>query len=609
MKTKLLALLCLAALLFSMLCACKPPSGEPQSPSNGDGSGDPQKNMLVIAKTLANEVDTLSSAEELLRGTAAETPSPDRPNKFMRTTTVPSDEFNTENHNTQFEFADSLITRFKRMKDEALTVCRMLGKWVKQGDGPYSAAYRLHYEPNANVVTVEHRSHQSPDENSYQKIRVSYDAEGRLLIDAYLAQYTPTSFVAEKEIHYREGVYFCTTEMEHVGTSRRLLFLDLEQKICSHLALTGSIYYDKDGNIIREEYNPVRPYYCYWDGNYYFSGTGSSSSLYYADGRNIGYLSQENRDIRINLNCFDGWSRYEVEGDQLFFYTDKGMFESLSFTTVNTEDGYGYQIYGAGVPMLCLRAHDALTRERVSAILASLEARFGITLKDSEIAARIIQGVEEYDTVSAKFHYMNGIYGTDITTDTYLLLCDMLATEEFTPASLTALYEDAAIEKSAQTESYEYFEFLDITLSGNATADEAARTLVLDGITATLAPSILLQEGKEYALAFAWASTDGHREVGRIKATYNGEMLTLNGSLSLAWDALPLSYGEHTLLAYVVLDETGGRISEAVTVTATASLTADLSTETVASRLTAGTDKITLTNEVIVEEPEGEEQA
>ncbi len=607
MKTKLLALFCLATLLFSMLCACKPPSGEPQTPENGGGGGgDPQKNMLVIAKTLANEVDTLSTAQELLRGVTA-TPSPDRPNKFMRVTTAPSDQFDTENHNTQFEFADSLITRFKRMKDEALTVCRMLGKWVKQADGPYSAAYRLHYEPNENVVTVEHRSHQSPDENSYQKIRVSYDAEGKLLIDAYLAQYTPTSFVAEKEIHYREDDYFCTTEKEPIGTSRRLLFLDLEQKICSHLALTGSIFYDKDGNIIREEYNPVEPYYCYWDGNYYFSGTRDASDLYYADGRHIGYLSKENRDIRINLNCFDGWSRYEVEGDQLFFYTDKGMFESLSFTTVNTEDGYGYQIYGAGAPMLSIRAHNALTGESVTAILASLEARFGITLKDREIAARIIQGVEEYDAVSAKFHYMNGIRGTDITTDTYLLLCDMLATEEFTPASLTALYEDAAIEKSAQSDTYEYFEFLDVTLAGQAAADEAARTLVLDGITATLAPSILLQEGKEYALTFVWASKDGHREAGRVKATYSGTSLTLSGTLSIAWDSLPSLYGEYTLLAYVILDETGGRISEAVTVTATSPLTADLSTETVASCLTVGTDKITVKNEVIPKEPAGEE--
>ena len=564
----------------------------------------PSSTLVTVAKELADEVDTLTTVEALLSyGTAAKP----RISEMSLEVHYPGEEQRGDNVNfyATFDAANDIIARMKQMKNEALSVCTQLNTWVKAAEGPYSAAYRLNYDPTLNLVTVEHRTHKS-DVNSYRMIRVTYDAEGRLKIDSYNAQFSEAEIASEEEIHYLEDVYFASVDKRVLFGSGRLTYIDLEREIWSYLTLTGSISYDPEGNVTNITYNPMSPSYHYKDGDFFISVDTDSCDVYNAEGKHIFFYDHGGSEVLMSLNDFSGWSRFEIdrETETLTLYTDKGSFECRSFFTYkSTEFGFSYWI--ASDSTVYFRPHE---RADVSATLEGLFSRLGsdmgLVLKDSAPHGRVIAAMNGYSDIAGSMNYVGGITGADMDIDTYFLVIDMLTDVEHTVETLNAIYDDEAISASAQNALYEYFEFLKIDFSGRASVDTEAGKIALDSVRVSVEPSLLLKDGAEYSLVFAFAGTERHLRVCEIRLTYTGEALVYTGEGSVIdIAAAPTEYGEYVLVCYLALSD-GGRISEAVTVASenTAALTTEL--DTCVSYFSADGEKITVVNEVVLAEEE-----
>lgn len=597
MSHRFICALCAISILAAMLCGC---SENTDPISSGDlGFIQPDQTIVTVAKELADKIDDLPDAQTLLGNTTSSV-------RAMRAVTP--DPENVEVLQQDISNVDYLINQLKKAKNEALSICKVLDTWVvpdKTG-GSYNIDQppksfnpsRLNYDPNNNVVTIEQRSHNIDEEgNFYRKTVVCIDAEGRLVIDAYFVTFSPTQLTRTQQLHYVEGVCLYTVEDSIESMTDTLTFWDLQTRTRTIVNRGCSIKYDADGSIKNISYRApsVGIHAAY--GEHILSG----DALYLSDGRLLAtwYFSSA-CNVTINLNHFSGWSSIEKDGSSVTLVTEKGSF------TLNSgfPNGLSNLYLNIGIyepydrPELTLRTptDTHLTQESLIAALDVLQSSYGLYLQEADRAALVSAPYTWKTELASQIHLMNGIYASDVTEETYALLTDMLKTEKQDLETILGFYDEPTVTYYSQPQTYTYFEFIPLNVSGTAVIDAATGAISVEALTARLEPSVMLQDGKEYALVFVWSDGAHSAEVGRASGTYTGTALEFHNSITIPESSLPTGYGTYTLTAYVVLTETNGRISAAIPVPTDAAYEKQLSSDQVITLIYSNTRTLSVQN-------------
>lgn len=143
----------------------------------------------------------------------------------------------------------------------------------------------------------------------------------------------------------------------------------------------------------------------------------------------------------------------------------------------------------------------------------------------------------------------------------------------------------------AQNPDYAYFDFLDFSIEGTASFDGQTSRLVLSDITATIEPSVLLNDNKEYQLVFLFVSDHTRSQIAYKEAVYTGKTLTLQGESAVQREGI--AYGDTTcVLKCYIADSYGSRISKIYNVKGNTAAEYDLSTESRHITLTVTPEKI-----------------
>lgn len=628
---RIIATICILSLLLSALVGCSTP-GNDGDDLNGDGpsqheSTDAVKNRLTLAKNLADKVDVLSSVEQLMGSSLSITP--DKRNTKPKTgSTLPCSDVEKliyerdeddlgEASEVQVGWANDIINKLKQSKNDALTTCKCLNTWVKREDGAYSDVFRLNYDVTTGTVTVENHSHPS-DINSYSKFTVTTDTEGKLIINYFRAMYTPEIIESTSEIHYYEDKYFFSLSMnrdETGGEHENTAFIDLHNKIQASLYANRTVYYE-NGVPVRTEHEEPNVEFTYEKDGYSFrvakSGGSVSIKPENGNGRTGSIGSYNNGNAYLSLNILEGWSTLSQSGDWVTLRTnDKGEIQSRNFTTnyLGAKNGiqYNYVIpfyEGYTEPMIHIsftESPDVDTETALSGLIDVLENELGLTL-DPEYSELLINAGDGYEDLAKNFRFINGITADNMTLDKYFMILEMMRSLYIPLDTLKTVYNGSGINRNEQVEENRYFEFLDFTLSGKATLDEATAMLNLSAVTAEISPSLLLKENSEYALVFAWQTAGAIFEIGCIDVTYNGSKMSFTGAIEELHSEPRYGYGEYKLVAYIAQKTSGSndRISKIYEIGATTDATVTSATDTMQSVVTATENGVALTNTVLV---------
>ena len=632
---KLISIICILSMLLALTVGCSSPGDDGNDDGGGDVSGegmtDSEKNKLTLAKELAGEVDQVRSFTSAISGSSNTVVGGGtggkesagggfKPTKadisYTEKVAFTRDEnaLDKEQGATNFDWADDIVSKLKQEKNQALSVCKCLNTWVKLGDGPYSAVYRMNYDTNTGTVTVEYHSHLS-DFNSYRRFTVTLDASGKAVIDSFSASYNEEYITSSTELHYYEDKYYFSLYQnrgEDGHVYENTVFLDLENKTQAFVGVNSSTYYE-NGVPVRTEYGDPSISFQYTDGNYLVNSRKDGGSLAYASSEGFasgGYIgSVSATGLMIDLNVFEGWSTVSREGDNVILNTtEKGAISSLGFTgnSLGTENGvtYSYRIpyydtdTTAHIWMDFGGGEGVSTKDKIRGAFTVIENELGLTM-DNSLMEKLISTGDRHGELSAQFHFKNGVYAKDIATpEDYFALLGMMRTDELTLGEIKGIYDGNGINQSEQDIENTYFEFLDFTFSGSASIAPATGDITLTDIRASIMPSLLMKDGGEYSLVFAWSAPGALVEAGSVSLTYGGKALEFVSNVTSAFEARPLDYGEYRLVAYVALknENRHERISKLIDVKAAAAAEFSGETDYVKSELTASTSFITLKN-------------
>jgi hypothetical protein len=571
---------------------------------------------MTLAKELANEVDGVKTLSTVLAGSNLNEGAGGKGEIRVEKTAFVRDEnaLDKDMSMTSYDWVDDIVSRLKSSKNQALEVCKCLNTWVKLGDGDYSAVYRMNYDANTDTVTVEYHSHLS-DFNTYQKFTVSLDSAGKSVIDYYSTAYYAEYITDSTELHYYEDKYYFSLSEHRTedGTiHENTMFLDLKNKVQATVIVNKETYFE-NGIPVREEYLAPKIEFSYEDEKYKVS-TG-------ADGGSLAYLSQDGYEngghigscyasgFSINLSLFRGWTTVSRDGDYVTLTTEnKGDVTSIGFTNnfIGEENGvrYSYNIpyYDTNefaYIFVTFEGGEGLSvKEKTRGAFAVLEREMGLVF-DGELKEDFINVSDRHSELLESFHFINGIYAKDIKiAEDYFEVLDALRIEKLSFEELKAVYDGKGINRNEQQPENSYFEFLSFTMSGNATVNEEAKSISLAGITAQIAPSLMLVDGGEYSLVFAFCAPGVIHEIGAADATYNGAALSFDSEVEINAEGILKEYGEFRLVAFIAIksENKHDRISKLYDVAAAITVGfTDVGTH-VTSSLNATEESVTLTN-------------
>lgn len=460
MNKRIISLFLTIVLLSLPLCGCKPKNNNSHF-GNQNTAG---KSLPAAAVALANEIDRLTSVQDLLLGSTSASGLRATHDTFSTSTLSevadsvytrdPEDFEVTGDLGLEFQGANDKIEAMKQLKDEALTECTEPNVWFKVNSFSYAPRYRVTYhEENNDTVTVERNS-----DSGYSKATISHDENGKLAINAYSVGYSTEIGSRTSQIHYLEDSYIRIRydEIDEIyGTvyEPSVLFVDLSNT--SYTMVSPNYEYYEDGTV--QKYADAR--ICYWDGQY-FVDSRSEYMLLYRDDKLIFQRQKDglrgNKDsFVIFLNNCTGWSRIESFSDSTLghdyyvLHTDTGEFRNDAFSS-DSNDPYEYTFrFCFGFPGISLWWNPSYTqaREDVVNFLDDLQRDLGIVLPEADEQI-FLDALFGYDELASQTHLMNGIYASDVTLEVYeQLLADMLVYDEVTREELAAMRQEDAIEK------------------------------------------------------------------------------------------------------------------------------------------------------------------
>ena len=630
MKIKILSALLALSMILAFMTSCATPEG-----SGGDtiinGSGDneltnEEKNKMTLAKELTNEVDEVKAFSSAANGDSTSGGSSsgisdkdgkgDRSEiKFENTALIKEESsLDADGSITEYDWADEIISKLKSTKNQALDVCKCLNVWVKIGEGAYSSVYRMNYDANTDTVTVEHHSYPS-DFNTYSKFTVTLDREGKAVIDYYSVAYKPDYITDTTELHYYEDKYYFSISahrLDEGGTHENTMFLDLENKVQASV-IVNSVPYFENGAPVRYEYEIPEISFSYTNEKYSISTGAVGGSLYYRSETgsvNGGHIGSYNENgMSLNLSVFDGWTRVSRDGDYVTLSTtEKGDITSIGFTNndIGIENGvrYSYNIpYYEGYDHAYIfvdfsEAEGLSVKDKLRGAFAVLERELGLSLSGG-LKEDFINTSDRHSELLESFKFMNGTYAVDIkTAEDYFAILDAMRFNKLTLDELKKVYDGNGINKNDQVPENSYFEFLSFTLTGKATVNETDKTVSLTAMTAELHPSLMLKDGGEYSLVFAWTAPGVMEEIGSVDVVYDGAKITFVSDITVNTDKLERDFGEYRLVAFIAIkqDVKHERISKLFDVTASANASYEDALGLILSTVTASEQGIILTS-------------
>ena len=460
MNKRIISLFLTIVLLSLPLCGCKPKNNN----SHFGNQNTTEKSLPAAAVALANEIDRLTSVQDLLLGSTSASGLRATPDTFSTSTLSevadgvytrdPEDLGTPYDLGFDFRGANEQIEAMKQLKDEALKECTEPNVWFKVNSFSYSPRYRVTYhEENNDTVTVEFNN-----DFVYRKATVSHNEDGKLVIDAYTVQFSDEVGSQTSQMHYLEDAYIrvrydIVDEATGTQYSPSLMFVDLVNT--SYATIAPSNSYQEDGTVLEG----ASARFCYWveDGQYFISSTPDDIALY----RNDKLIISNTKDmLHMHLNNCTGWSHmdvFDVDGPEqriFLLHTDTGTIENLppfidnpkpytfSFWVLQGRDMLYHE------PTIRIRLDPSYTQAREDAVrfFDDLQLDLGIALpeKDEQIFLDALFG---YDELASKTLLIDGIYASDVTLEVYRQLADMLVYDEVTREELAAMRQEDAIEK------------------------------------------------------------------------------------------------------------------------------------------------------------------
>ena len=637
---KWLSIICLIGILAGVLSACGKDEPTVTAP-------DSNKTLLTAAQDLANELDRVPTIAELAGGLKTQVSigassasancgstefsllraEPDNGDTYYPPE-PPKEQVQDESvfmpMGESYSEIDNTIESLKLIKNQALEACKTFSTWISYyieqyspnytylpGQGVYRD-YRMEYDDNRDLVVIEQRYVTGDNQNRYIRIDVSHTLDGKLRMNGISTDFTDAGIVDFTQLSYLEDSYYISVGNETPYNSHPLTVYNLQANDWALAQIRNDGLFDENGNPISEITPVLEETYHYASPHLKFMAYSDSGEFKFTDDSYGGqWWIGADPGFTLSLNLFEGWTSVtNTDGQQSTLVTGKGEFVFPS-TGSDPMDPTGVCSYSVNyydsrtAPTLYIRAKSSglindptyWTPEETRKAIASVCESLGISFKDG-YEEELYDGIFGYEQHKNAFHYFDGIYGKDLNDATFADLIERLLTEEASHATLMEMWNQSAMAFEEQTAEYEYFEFLDYTLTGTASVDETTHEISLAGIEATLAPSVLLKENTDYSLVFVWASADEHREVGSVDLHYTGESLTFESELSVTADRFPDEYGEYVLVAYLA-DDGGNRISTTQAVSAAAEFTAELSGESYKATLTVTKNSISVNNTVL----------
>lgn len=627
-----------------LLSACGGTSSDPP-----EENGTPFSTIMTVVADRANEVDRLPLYEQIFSSeyvkTLAAAPvtqalslSPSLPMELLALSRDRSemdgvyyhedylpDDFDPARVGNQYdgyhrEFGFVAIDRYAKqiqeMKGKALLSCKVLNTWVAEHPSlafhippgtnirpsHINQRYRIGYDVNSDIVTVESLIDETMRPiHSYSRFSVTYTPSGKLKVDGYSANFGDEVIHSESSIHYVEGEYYVVA-----GKNGEEEYLAATNFQTGEWVTISPVYHEVDGETTVDGTNYVLSYK---ENGYLVELSKNAGKLYLSDGRLVVDWTGTSNFL-VSLDFFDGWSQVESTDDNCLLTLSTQTGEHLFYPQThhpNPEklegDGFYFNLsYRNGfIPELLFKRSNALKQQGIEWTLEDAERNFkalegalGITPKDTDLSA-LMQAMRTQKTRESGFTAASLFLGCDITYEVFSEISDELIDAPLTLDDLCAMKNTEILAFDAQKPDYDYFEFLDFTLSGKAAFDESAVALDLSNVTATLAPSVLLKTDATYHLAFFFVSDDARTDAYRLSSVYGGKEMTFSGNLRLPRENFPIGESTYTLICYLA-DDADNRISKIMTVKGDHSGTYDLSTKTRKTVLTFSDAGVTVEN-------------
>lgn len=617
------------------------------TPQGGGGGSD--STVMTVATDLANEIDnmplygTVVSVSSSAKSYVSSTASGDSDSYVGATSdyenshgdgiyyhedyvTEDSEQRFVNRYKADFSKQNGFVDLLKRMKNNALLTCKVLGVWVERNPDTmikvpsglkpsnYNYRYRISYDVNADAVTVEEINDTSRS-SDYTRIIVKYAPGGKLMIDGYCATVANGKIEYTKSLHYLEDSYYVVANRNDADITQEraevISYTNYEKREQVELSLNFSTVSDQNNNVTTV-FNGVdyRLSYNTDDGAVVVIGKDTGKT-YMSDGRALGSWEGPYGYYEFSLDIFDGWEYVESKEQNtlLTIKTSNGLYDyGIGMPTPETTPtdfidftlGMYYFASYEGYPVLFLRTKDrdeAWNEQQIRQAVESVADRFGLTVKESELS-RYFKAYETRNSRPEEFEFANGFSGCEMNSAEYGMLKGLIENKDINIDNINEQIAATPIKFDAQNPEYEYFEFLKLELTGKAKVNSTTGDIDLSDISATLAPSVLLNDGEEYNLVFCINSETSAGSIGSYKTVFDGNKMTFSGNLTLKTENYPIGYGEYTLICYIA-DSSYNRVSRSIKIGAQSDVTLDLTNTRRGVTLNATADSVTVYNYVL----------
>ncbi len=651
---RITAILLLISIMISLI-SCK---GKGGSPSTNNVPNTPSSTILNVATDLANELDNMPLYGDVISSVSMSTSSAAGRDTRSKTSRVASasargsyvgarssfEESNgdgtyyhedylkddSEQHfvkhiSSDYSESKYIVQELKKTKNNALLNCKMLDVWVNRKSDymlPGSSlrpveenySYRINYNLKDDAVTIEEYHVEYGDTYSYTKITVAYVRDGKLMINGYISTFNDTNIKNIKSVHYLEDEYYMsvTKKSDNLTDENAEIvhFFNYETEEWAELQLNFDIMTDTNGNQT-VVYNGVDYKFSYIEDGYLVENHGKDGMIVMPDRRELGTWSDSGAEYTFAFDMFDGWVSIESKenSERYVLTTPSASYEYYDLTASPDPEitsfgfcdiRFSYFCSYTTFPYITIDTYDP-EGERVSFWTANeirenvkkIAERFGLTVRENELE----QYLSQYSAAgerAASFEFLNGIKGGKLDSAKYNELKDMVQYEEVNIDALLAAKNADRMEYEDQNPEYEYFELLKFNLSGQAQINTENATIDLSKISATLSPSVLLNEGAEYKLVFCMSAGKSFSYIGAYSTEFDGKAMTFSGSLTFERESFPINYGEYVLICYIA-DENDNRISRSITLSGS-NVTLDLSNDYRGTTLTSTEEKVSIYN-------------